>query len=61
MLRAPLPVGPGHRVQGQLKFEANESRGYNLHVELTNAAPGVKARVWVRSLSARMSARGRSW
>ena len=43
MLRAPLPVGPGHRVQGQLKFEANESRGYNIHVELTNAATGVKA------------------
>ena len=43
MLRAPLPVGPGHRVQGQLKFEANESRGYNIHVELTNGATGVKA------------------
>ena len=43
LLRAPLPVGPGHTVSGTLRFEANESRGYNLHVELTNANTGVSA------------------
>ena len=43
LLRAPLPVGPGHTVSGTLRFEANESRGYNLHVELTNESTGVSA------------------
>jgi len=43
LLRAPLPVGPGHTVSGTLRFEANESRGYNLHLELTNDNTGVSA------------------
>jgi len=30
-------------VSGTLRFEANESRGYNLHVELTNESTGVSA------------------
>ena len=42
LLRAPLAVGPGHTVSGTLRFEANESRGYNLHVELTNESTGVR-------------------
>jgi histone-arginine methyltransferase CARM1 len=36
MLKAPLAVGPGHKVTGSLRFEANESRGYNIHMSLTN-------------------------
>ena len=32
MLRAPLPLGVGHQLTGSLKFEANEARGYNVHV-----------------------------
>ena len=43
LLRAPLPVGPGHTVSGTLRFEANESRGYNLHIELTNESTGVSS------------------
>ena len=41
MLRAPLAVGPGHSLQGKLVFEANESRGYNVHMTCTNANTGV--------------------
>ena len=44
LLRAPLPVGPGHTVSGTLRFEANESRGYNLHLELTNDNTGVTSK-----------------
>ena len=44
LLRAPLPVGPGHTVSGTLRFEANESRGYNLHLELTNVNTGVSSK-----------------
>ena len=44
LLRAPLPVGPGHTVSGTLRFEANESRGYNLHLELTNDNTGVASK-----------------
>ena len=43
LLRAPLPVGPGHTVSGTLRFEANESRGYNMHLELTNDNTGVSS------------------
>lgn len=42
LLKAPLPVGPGHVVRGSLRFEANESRGYNLHVSLKNVNTGVE-------------------
>ena len=44
LLRAPLPVGPGHTVSGTLRFEANESRGYNIHMTLLNANTGVRAK-----------------
>jgi len=37
MLRSPLALGTGHRLTGTLKFEANEARGYNVHMTLTNA------------------------
>ena len=30
-----------HVLTGNLRFEANESRGYNVHVTLTNANTGV--------------------
>ena len=43
LLKAPLPVGPGHVVRGTLRFEANESRGYNVHCALVNANTGVEA------------------
>lgn len=32
MLRAPLAVGSAHALTGSLRFEANESRGYNVHM-----------------------------
>ena len=37
LLRSPLALGAGHRLTGSLLFEANESRGYNVHMTLTNA------------------------
>ena len=40
MLRGPMPVGPGHTLTGSLRFEANESRGYNVHMTVTNASTG---------------------
>jgi len=43
LLRSPIPCGPGHVVKGTLRFEANESRGYNLYLSLTNANTGVSA------------------
>ena len=36
MLRAPLALGTNHRLTGSLRFEANESRGYNVHMTLLN-------------------------
>ena len=36
MLRAPLALGTGHTLTGNLVFEANESRGYNIHMTLVN-------------------------
>ena len=39
--RAPLAVGPGHHVTGNLRFEANESRGYNVHMTVVNSNTGV--------------------
>ena len=41
MLRSPLALGTNHTLTGTLKFEANESRGYNTHMTLTNASTGV--------------------
>jgi len=41
LLRSPVPVGPGHVVRGSLHFQANESRGYNLRLQLTNTNTGV--------------------
>jgi len=41
MLRAPLAVGSAHALTGSLRFEANESRGYNVHMTVTNANTGV--------------------
>ena len=32
MLRSPLAAGAGHILKGSLRFEANESRGYNVHM-----------------------------
>lgn len=42
MLRAPLAVGPGHTLSGMLRFEANESRGFNIHMRVCNASTGVE-------------------
>jgi len=42
MLRSPLALGVGHTLKGTLLFEANESRGYNIHMTLINANTGVK-------------------
>ena len=36
MLRSPLAVGVGHTLSGTMRFEANESRGYNVHMTITN-------------------------
>jgi len=41
MLRAPMPVTQGHVVTGELLFEANEARGYNIHVKARNVNTGV--------------------
>jgi len=41
MLRAPIPVGAGHTIVGQIMFEANESRGYNIRVIARNANTGI--------------------
>ena len=41
MLRSPLALGVGHVLTGSLVFAANESRGYNIHMKLTNANTGV--------------------
>ena len=41
MLRSPLAVGVGHSLSGSLRFEANESRGYNVHMTLVNDNTGV--------------------
>ena len=41
MLRSPLALGSGHTLTGALTFEANASRGYNIHMSLVNAATGV--------------------
>ncbi|KAL1503590.1 hypothetical protein AB1Y20_012068 [Prymnesium parvum] len=43
MLKSPLAAGQGHRFTGELRFEANESRGYNVHISLTNTNTGVSA------------------
>ena len=37
LLRSPLAMGVGHRLTGKLLFEANEARGYNIHMTLTNS------------------------
>ena len=42
MLRAPLAVGPGHALTGTMLFEANESRGFNVHMRVRNANTGVE-------------------
>ena len=42
LLKAPLAVGAGHVLTGVMRFEANESRGYNVHLTLTNANTGVE-------------------
>ena len=41
LLRSPLAVGAGHTLSGNLRFEANEARGYNVHMTLTNNNTGV--------------------
>ena len=41
MLRSPLAVGVGHTLTGSMRCEANECRGYNIHMTLTNANTGV--------------------
>ena len=41
MLRAPIAVGAGHQIVGTCKFEANEARGYNIKLSLTNANTGM--------------------
>jgi histone-arginine methyltransferase CARM1 len=41
LLRAPLAAGVGHILGGKALFEANEARGYNVHVTLTNTNTGV--------------------
>jgi len=43
LLKAPLPAGVGHVFTGELRFDANESRGYNVHMSLTNVNTGVSA------------------
>ena len=43
MLRAPIAAGPGHHVCGQIVFEANESRGYNVRLDCMNSSTGVSA------------------
>ena len=43
MLKAPLPAGHGHSFSGSLRFDANESRGYNVHMTITNKNTGVTA------------------
>ena len=40
MLRSPLAFGVGHELRGSLQFEANEARGYNVHMTLVNANTG---------------------
>ena len=42
LLRSPLALGVGHVLTGSLLFEANESRGYNIHMTLVNANTGVQ-------------------
>ena len=42
MLRSPLPLGTGHTLKGNMIFEANESRGYNIHMTLINANTGME-------------------
>ena len=44
MLSAPLAMGVHHTLTGSLLFEANESRGYNIHMTLLNANTGVRAK-----------------
>lgn len=41
LLMSPLAVGPGHRLCGELRFESNASRGYNVHMTVSNANTGV--------------------
>ena len=36
MLQHPLALGEGHMLTGKLVFEANEARGYNIHMTLIN-------------------------
>lgn len=43
LLKAPIAVGAGHTLEGQLEFEANEARGYNVHMHVRNANTGVSA------------------
>ena len=42
MLQVPLAVGVGHVLKGTMLFEANESRGYNVHMTLINANTAVQ-------------------
>jgi len=43
LLKAPIAVGAGHTLEGKLRFEANDARGYNVHIEVRNANTGVTA------------------
>jgi SAM-dependent methyltransferase len=49
LLQSPLAVGVGHSLSGNLRFEANESRGYNVHMTLVSAGTcscACSARAW---------------
>uniref|UniRef100_A0A7S3RFB1 type I protein arginine methyltransferase n=1 Tax=Strombidinopsis acuminata TaxID=141414 RepID=A0A7S3RFB1_9SPIT len=43
LLKAPIAVGAGHTLEGRLDFEANDARGYNVHMHVRNANTGVSA------------------
>jgi len=43
LLKSPIAVGGGHTVTGTMVWEANDARGYNVHITARNANTGVDA------------------